>query len=179
VAVLQLKGNVAVAAITHQVATILAGVLAGAVVAVLLTELALGGDAELWIGYHQAITTTYTVALPLIGVLSLVAAVVTLVCLWQHLRVRWLLLFAIWCLLVGMVVTAAVHLPLNAEVLSWQPDAPPDDWDGLRLRWLQAHGVRTLAALAAFAVMVRASFPRHGVVDENLRDEPSRVRGSE
>lgn len=176
---LHLRGNVAVAAITHQLATILAGVLAGAVVAVLLAESALGSSPELWIGYHQAITTTYTVALPLVGGLSLVAAVMTVVCLWQHLRVRWLLLLAIWCLLVGMVVTVAVHVPLNAEVLSWQPDAPPADWDGLRLRWLTAHGVRTIAALAGFALMVRAAFPRRGVEDENLSDEPSQVRGSE
>ena len=176
---LPLRGNLAVAAITHQLATILAGVLAGALVAVLLTESALSESPELWIGYHQAITTTYTTALLLVGGLSLVAAVMTVVCLWPQLRVRWLLLLAIWCLLVAVVVTIAVHYPLNAEVLSWQPDAAPADWDGLRVRWLLAHGVRTLAALAGFALMVRAAFPRRGAVDENLADEPSQVRGSE
>ena len=63
----------------HSAAIILSGILAGAVVAVLLTEAAIAGRAELWVGYHQAITGPFTVALPGIGGLSLLTAVVALV----------------------------------------------------------------------------------------------------
>ena len=48
-----LRRDEAAAAVAHQTATILAGVLSGAMLAVLLTEASLRGAAELWIGYYK------------------------------------------------------------------------------------------------------------------------------
>lgn len=166
------------AAVLHLAATILAGVLSGGLLTAWLTEVSLDGSDELWIVYHQALTPAYTLALPTIGILALIAAGLTLATSWRTLPIRRLLFTATWCLLFGLAVTVAVHFPINAEVLSWQPAEPPADWNKVRVRWLIAHGIRAVFALAAFLLLVLAAFRRHRIVDETVSDEPSEVRGS-
>ena len=140
----------------HRVAIILSGVLAGAILGTWLGEASSGGSAELWIGYHQAITPAYTQAVPPIGGLALVATLAALSASWRDLGTRRLLLAAVGCLLVGLLVTVVVHFPVNDQIMTWQPDAPPADWQDLRTRWLVAHAVRTWVAVAGFVLLVFA-----------------------
>jgi len=140
----------------HRVAIILSGVLAGAILGTWLSEASLGSSAELWIGYHQAITPAYTQAVPPIGGLALIATLAALAASWRNPPTRRLLLSAVGCLLVGMLVTVIVHFPINDQIMTWQPDAPPADWQDARARWLIAHAVRTWAAAAGFVLLVLA-----------------------
>jgi len=144
----------------HQVAIIASGVLAGAILATWLTEASLGNSAQLWIEYHQAITSAYTRALPPLGGLALLAALATLAVTWRIRPTRWLVLAAVGCLVAGFLVTVVVHFPINAEILTWQPSAPPADWQEFRDRWLTAHVGRSMAALAGFALLVVATTGR-------------------
>lgn len=139
-----------------RVAIILSGVLAGAILGTWLSEASVGSAAEPWINYHQTITPAYTQAVPPIGGLAMVATLAALVASWRGPRTRRLLLAAVGCLLVGMLVTVIVHFPINDQIMTWQPDAPPADWADLRGRWLFAHAVRTWVAVAGFALLVLA-----------------------
>jgi uncharacterized membrane protein len=47
-------------------------------------------------------------------------------------------------------------VPINEAVLTWQPDAPPENWKPVVKRWERLHLVRTWAALAAFACFLTA-----------------------
>jgi hypothetical protein len=107
-------------AAAHPAAIILTGVLAGAVLATWLSEVSLGGSAELWIAYHQAVTPAYTRAVPPLGGLALIAALAVAGTSWWSVRDRRLVLAAVACLLVGLVVTVVVHFPINAEIATWQ-----------------------------------------------------------
>ena len=151
----------ALLAAAHPAAIVLAGVLAGAVLGTWLSEASLGSSTELWIAYHQAITTSYTGALPPVGGLGLIAALAALTVSWRIPRERRLILTAVACLIVGLIVTVIVHFPINAEIATWQPAAPPADWQQLRSRWLTAHAVRTALAVAGFTLLVIAG-PRRG-----------------
>ena len=82
----------------HRVAIILSGVLAGAILGTWLSEASLGSSAELWIGYHQAITPAYTQAVPPIGGLALIATLAALAASWRNPPTRRLLLSAVGCL---------------------------------------------------------------------------------
>lgn len=144
-------------AAAHRVAIISSGVLAGAILATWLNEASLDRSAELWIEYHQAITSAYTRALPPLGGLALLAALATLAMMWRIARTRWFVLAVVGCLVVGFLATVVVHFPINAEILTWQPAAPPADWQGLRDRWLTAHLARSVAAFAGFALLVLAT----------------------
>ena len=135
-------------------AIVLTGLLAGAVMGTWLSEVSLGGSSELWIAYHQAVTPAYTRAVPPLGGLALIAALGALAASWSNPRDRRLTLGALACLLVGLVVTVAVHFPINAEIATWQPAAASADWHQVQQRWLAAHAVRTVAAVAGFVLLV-------------------------
>ncbi len=151
----------ALLAAARPVAIVLIGVLTGAVLATWLSEAALGGSAELWIAYHQAITPAYTRTLPPLGGLALIAALVALAASWWSPRDRRLVLAAVACLLLGLVVTVVAHFPINAEIATWRPVAPPVDWQQLRDQWLAAHAVRTVLTVAGFVLLLVAGH-RHG-----------------
>ena len=134
-------------------AIVLTGLLAGAVLGTWLSEVSLRGSSELWIAYHQAITPAYTRVVPPLGGFALIATLAALAASWSNPRDRRLTLGATACLLVGLVVTVVVHFPINAEIATWQPAAVAD-WQQVQQRWLAAHAVRTVAALAGFVLLV-------------------------
>jgi uncharacterized membrane protein len=60
---------------------------------------------------------------------------------------------AVLTLCIGdMLVTVLVNVPINREVQSWQPDAPPAEWKRLRDRWERFHSTRTLLIVPGFAL---------------------------
>ena len=52
--------------------------------------------------------------------------------------------------------------PINATVLTWQPNAPPHNWRSSVNRWERFDRARTWAALAAFAFFLTATAFRLG-----------------
>lgn len=144
----------ALLAVAHPVAILLSGIVAGAIVGTWLGEASFGSSAEQWTAYHQAVTSAYTRAVPPVGGLALVAALAALAGSWRQPGTRWLVLAAVACLLIGLLVTLAVHFPINADIATWQVQAPPADWQQVRDRWLSAHALRSVLAIAGFAVLV-------------------------
>jgi hypothetical protein len=128
------------------------GLAAGAVLAVWVADVAIsGGDATLYITYRQATTAAFTAALPPMGGLGLVAAAVSAVL--ARGRERALMATAALCSTAALLVTVIVHFPINAEILTWSPAAPPPDWQQLRDRWTLAHTARTLLTMIGFALL--------------------------
>lgn len=39
----------------------------------------------------------------------------------------------------ALTLTAAIELPINAQVLTWDPDEPPHGWEATRDRWASVH----------------------------------------
>ena len=48
-------------------------------------------------------------------------------------------------------------VPINEAVLTWRPDAPPENWKAIIKRWERLDVVRTWAALTAFACFLTAA----------------------
>lgn len=140
----------------HQMAIILAALLAGALFATWVVEASLGNLTALWIEYHQATTAAYTRVLPPIGGLTLIAALAALAGSRRNVQSRRLILAAVGCLLVGLIVTLVVHFPINDAIVTWEPATPPADWQHLRDRWLVAHAVRTASVVAALGLLTMA-----------------------
>lgn len=134
-------------------ALLASGLLAGAVVAVWLVHGPLGAAPEVYVGYRQAADPPLTRALPPLGGLALLAALATAVLTRGS---RPLVLGAVACLTGAMVLTVAVHLPINDAIAGWSAAAPPADWEQLRDRWALAHTGRTALSVAAFVLLVLA-----------------------
>jgi hypothetical protein len=59
------------------------------------------------------------------------------------------------------LATFAGTVPINAAILDeWQADAPPEDWKATIHRWERLDTARTLAAVAAFALLLAAAAVR-------------------
>ncbi|MFE6487320.1 anthrone oxygenase family protein [Streptomyces sp. NPDC057757] len=78
-------------------------------------------------------------------------------------RPRWSTLTALVLLVGILVLTLVVNLPINADQLDWNAQAPPADWATVRDHWQIAHGVRTAAAVLAFGALIAdATATPHG-----------------
>lgn len=75
-------------------------------------------------------------------------------------RGRYMLMAAIALLLVAAMITRFVNQPINAIVITWNPQAPPAEWFQLREQWWQWHVVRTAAAIGALVLAVLEALSR-------------------
>jgi len=56
----------------------------------------------------------------------------------------------------SLVITTAIEVPINRQVITWTDDNYPSDWEDLRRRWQYFNVVRTVMALLSFAMFTVA-----------------------
>ena len=153
-----------------------AGIFAGFLVSVLVVELSLR-DFDRFV-YTQVRhvelvrlddLATVTLIPAMIGAAFLVVASAR-----QAGRTRWLTLAAVVMFAVVLVTTLVVNLPINADQLTWDVQAPPADWASVRDRWQIAHAVRTGAALLAFGSLAVAAMGASASARRAAQVRPSR-----
>jgi uncharacterized membrane protein len=64
------------------------------------------------------------------------------------------------------LVTFAGTVPINEALLTWRPDALPENWRAVIKRWERLDMIRTWAALTAFACLLVAVAMRLGIAIE-------------
>lgn len=72
---------------------------------------------------------------------------------WRLTAVAWLLFF----FGVGLF-TIVLNVPINQQVLKWDPANPPTDWETARTTWNQLNKIRTPINYVSFLLMVWAAF---------------------
>ncbi|MGW7268593.1 anthrone oxygenase family protein [Streptomyces sp. NPDC054842] len=135
------------------------GVFAGFLVAVLVLELSLrrfDGAVYTQVRQVELVRLDDLASATLLPAL-LITAVLTAMALRTRSPALWPTATAFVLLLSVLVTTLVLNLPVNADQLDWQAQAPPADWAGVRDRWQLAHAVRTGAALAAFVLLGRVA----------------------
>jgi uncharacterized membrane protein len=68
----------------------------------------------------------------------------------------WLVASASVAMLCVLVMTRAVNLPINVRLMTWNPEAPPEDLTALWQPWERIHSIRTVLASVAFVLQVAA-----------------------
>ena len=127
--------------------------------------------AVIWIGYnpagltatayverHQAMIRMLNVSMPVLG-----AATILLTFGAAYLRRSdrpgmYLLVASAFLLIGAGLITRFCNQPINALVATWNPAAPPGNWEQLRDQWWQWHIRRTVLAIVALALLLVASF---------------------
>jgi Domain of unknown function (DUF1772) len=71
--------------------------------------------------------------------------------------------------LASLLLTARWELPINARVLTWDPDHPPAGWTADRDRWETVHLIRTATALIGLAATLAGARVSRGVRGGRLR----------
>lgn len=69
--------------------------------------------------------------------------------------------------LASLVVTGLFELPINAKVMGWSPEDPPEGWEALRDRWDAFHTVRTATSVTGLACLLAAALAPSEDLDRN------------
>lgn len=59
--------------------------------------------------------------------------------------------------LAALVLTGIFELPINARVLTWLPENPPEGWESSMNRWQAVHTARTVISVIGLASLLAAA----------------------
>ena len=71
-----------------------------------------------------------------------------------------LLLIATGCFIAAGLITRFRNMPINAIVIGWNADAPPEIWTRLRDAWWSWHTARLAVALTGLALVIVSTLAR-------------------
>lgn len=97
--------------------------------------------------------------------LSMLLPLYPLVRLWKNRHTAYWRLTALgWALFFFGVslFTIVLNVPINNAVLTWDPAAPPADWENARTTWNNLNAIRTPINYLSFLLMIWAAFEAPG-----------------
>ena len=135
----------------------------------LLLALLVGTMFGIWAGYNPAALSasayveqqqnairSLNTLMPAIGAVCIVLAAWLAILAKDDARTRFLLVAAVVCLLAAALVTRLGNQPINAIVMTWNPQSPPTEWAQLRDVWWRWHMVRASAGIAGLGLVLLA-----------------------
>jgi len=152
------------------------GTAAARFILLLLLSLVVGTTFGVWAGYNPASlsATAYVeqqqnairslnTLLPAMGAACILLAGWLAFQAKKDARTRYFLIGTMVCLIAAALVTRFGNQPINAEVMTWNPQSPPAQWTQLRDAWWQWHVARMLAGILGLALALIALLPRGGL----------------
>lgn len=133
---------------------LVAGLLTGAIFEVWLMERSFRGDGSFYTELKQLQIQALTVPLPSLGTATLVGGLVHLFLARKNRLAAGLTLAGVLCFAVCFAITKWGHFPINAQIMGWSAEAPPDGWAELAAEWRRAHDLRTLFAVLGFGLLL-------------------------
>ena len=68
----------------------------------------------------------------------------------------WLVALATGAIICAAIMTRAINVPINNQLMTWSIEAPPANMREIWSRWEQVHTIRTFLCVGAFALEVIA-----------------------
>ncbi len=68
----------------------------------------------------------------------------------------WLLVSASLGLLIAAVLTRAINIPINRQLMAWSSEAPPREFSEVWSRWERIHSIRTVLTVMALVCQTLA-----------------------
>ena len=66
----------------------------------------------------------------------------------------WLTVAGMICIVLMSAISLLGNVPINKQVIEWNPQSPPDNWLELRNRWDSLHRVRVALDIAALILLL-------------------------
>lgn len=66
----------------------------------------------------------------------------------------WLTVAGMICIVLMSAISLLGNVPINKQVIEWNPQSPPDNWLELRNRWDSLHRVRVVLDIAALILLL-------------------------
>ncbi|CAN5872204.1 hypothetical protein BH10CHL1_BH10CHL1_30760 [soil metagenome] len=132
---------------------------------ILLLALLVGTMFGIWLGYNpeslsaaayveqqQNAIRSLNTLLPAMGAVTTVLIVSLAVVMRKNLRACILLIASAVLLVAAGLITRFANQPINAIVITWNPQTPPSNWMELRSAWWYWHILRTIVGIGALAL---------------------------
>ena len=113
-------------------------------------------SAAAYVEQQQNAIRSLNTLLPVMGAACILLATWLAIQSSNNSRSRYLLIAAVVCLVVAALVTRFGNQPINAQVITWSAQSPPENWTQLRDTWWQWHVVRTLAGILGLSLTLLA-----------------------
>jgi hypothetical protein len=140
------RGRIVIVEVVQFVALILTALVMGVHFGTWLTErpLRMTHSGALFIEVHQGRDRVVARVMPILGSLALVFLALGVFSMRTVPTAIAVSLAGLVLCIGDMLVTVIVNVPINRQVQSWQPDAPPAEWERLRDRWEKFHSIRSM-----------------------------------
>ena len=114
-----------------------------------------------FVQYRQGLHVHFVPLMPILMALCILSAVVTFALVRrQSKRASAYALAAAVLSIAVLVLTRAINVPINQQLMTWTPASVPPDWLRTWTPWEQAHTIRTAIALTAFIAQLCAAARR-------------------
>ncbi len=121
-------------------------------------------SAATYIEQQQHVIRALNTLMPILGAIGILLTIASAVLARDSCRTLYLLIAAIFCLVVAGLVTNFFNQPINSQVMTWNAQAPPSNWMELRNEWWQWHTIRMIAAILALSFLILATVVKRDVV---------------
>lgn len=141
--------------IARWIGLLFGGVFTGFLVCVLILENSLRDyDAKVYTQVRQVELDSLDTLASATLIPTIIATAILVIGAWKTKgKDLYVPLAALALFLLILILTIAVNLPINADQNDWTVTSPPSDWADVRDKWQASHAVRTVASLAAFALL--------------------------
>ncbi|NHA04364.1 DUF1772 domain-containing protein [Mucilaginibacter sp. HC2] len=68
----------------------------------------------------------------------------------------WAMIGSLLLIICSLVITTAIEVPINNQVVTWTNEKKPANWEQLRSRWQYYNVLRTVMALISFVLFTTA-----------------------
>lgn len=113
--------------------------------------------ADTYVAYFQIVDRAIAVPIAVMGTAAFFLLAVAAALSFRDRPTFLLLAAATLCVLTSNVVTIHHHLPINAQIAAFNPQALPANWPTLRDAWWHFHKVRVVALTLALALLSLAT----------------------
>lgn len=141
--------------IVRVIAIVFAGLMAGVYLADRASALARATlSASSFVEYQQTVHTTYVKMMPVLVFGAMLGCLGWVFMQRRQWRGAEFWLIAASCVGIGfvIVVTRAVNVPLNNQLMTWNAAAPPSNLRELWASWERVDAIRTIVALGVFVL---------------------------
>jgi uncharacterized membrane protein len=109
-------------------------------------------SASSFVQYQQTVHITYVKMMPPLVIAAIIAAIGWLILVRSQWREAefWIIASAACAVIFIAVLTRAVNIPLNEQLMTWSITDPPANLKDLWAPWERVDAIRTAAAVCAF-----------------------------
>jgi uncharacterized membrane protein len=113
--------------------------------------------ASTYVAYFQIVDRAIAVPIAAMGTAALVLLALAAALSFRDRPIFLLLAAATLCVLTSDIVTVHYHLPINAQIAAFNPQALPANWPALRDAWWHYHKLRLAALTLALTLLSLAT----------------------